>query len=561
MRLALVVLFLAACAEPAPVVPVEVPVVVPAPPVAEPLALPSGPAAITPSLAWSGGALHTLWQEPEGAGGEVWRVLYAQRREGAWSTPVELARGADVLANWADFPGMAVAPDGALVAHWMRSTADAYEPVWSRSTDGGATWTALPSPFPAGLPGERGFVSYAAEAEGLRVFWLDGRDAGGDHHGHGAGATALRTATLTGAVFSAEQVVDARVCDCCATDAVVAGGATRVVYRDRDEAERRDISVANLANQTWTAGGPLGAEGWRIEGCPVNGPAADARGADAVAAWFTGAGDDQAIRAAFSAAGGSFGEAVAVARAEVGARPIGRVDALLDADGTALVLWLSAEGEDGRVRLRRVARDGRLSPVVDLGASSTARAAGFPRLGWDGDRVVAAWTAPGGGNTALTFAPAFVPAVEAPLAARAATPVPTTLPAFEAMDLAGGTVRAADLRGRPLLLNLWATWCEPCRDELPVLQELAEKHPNLRVLAASVDGPGSAATVRKLAGRLAPKLTVLHPDGGLGAALGVSAVPQTWLFDAEQRLIWSSSGAFDVADPSFVAALARVGGG
>ncbi len=558
MRRSLLLIFLAACGEPAPVVPAEVPVVAPAPAVAEPLALPSGPAAITPSLAWAGGALHYLWQEPEGADGEVWRVLYAQRRGGGWSTPVELARGAELMANWADFPGMAVAADGALVAHWMRSTAEAYEPVWTRSTDGGATWLALPSPFPSGLPGERGFVSYAAEVEGLRVFWLDGRDAG-EHHGHGAGATALRTATLAGAVFAADQVIDARVCDCCATDAVVTGGSPRVVYRDRDEAEHRDIAAASLSGQTWTAGAPLGAEGWRIEGCPVNGPAADARGDDAVAVWFTGAGDDQAIRAAFSQ-DGRFGAPVAVATAEVGARPIGRVDALMDADGTALVTWLSAEGEDGRVRLRRVARDGRLSPVVDLGSSSTARAAGFPRLGWDGDRVVAAWTAPSGGNTALRFAPAFVSGVEAPLAERTATPAPTTLPAFEAVDLSGQPVRAADLRGRPVLLNLWATWCEPCRDELPALQELQHKHPSLRVLAVSVDGAGSAATVRKLAGRLAPKLTVLHPDGGLGAALGVSAVPQTFLFDGEHRLVWSSSGAFDVADPGFVAALARVGG-
>ena len=547
---------LGACGAPQPA---AVEVQAPTPPTAEPLALPSGPAAITPSLAWSGGTLHYLWQEPEDAGGEVWRALYAHRREGAWSAPVELARGVDLMASWADFPGLTVAPDGALVAHWLRSTPDAYEPVWARSTDGGATWASLSSPFPAGLPGERGFVSYAAEATGLRVFWLDGRDAG-EHHGHGAGATALRTATLTGAVFSPEQVIDARVCDCCATDAVTLGGAPRVLYRDRDEAERRDISSARWTGESWSAGSPLGAEGWRIEGCPVNGPAADARGEDVVSAWFTGAADDQAIRAAFSRRGGPFGAPIPVARAEVEARPIGRVDALLDADGTALILWLSAEGEDGRVRLRRVASDGRLSPAVDLGASSTARAAGFPRLGWDGEQVVAAWTAPGGGNNALRFAPAFVPAVEAPLAARAGAPAPSTLPAFEAMDLAGGTVRAADLRGRPLLLNLWATWCEPCREELPVLQELADKYPDLRVLAASVDGANSAAMVRKLAGRLAPKLQVLHPDGGLGAALGVSAVPQTWLFDAEQRLAWSSDGAFDAADPGFVAALARVGG-
>ena len=63
MRLSLLVLFLAACDEPAPVVPEAAPVVTPTPPTAELLALPSGPAAITPYLAWRGGTLHYLWQE------------------------------------------------------------------------------------------------------------------------------------------------------------------------------------------------------------------------------------------------------------------------------------------------------------------------------------------------------------------------------------------------------------------------------------------------------------------------------------------------------------------
>ena len=70
MRLSLLTLFLAACDEPAPVVPEAAPVVTPTPPTAELLALPSGPAAITPYLAWRGGTLHYLWQEPEGAGGK-----------------------------------------------------------------------------------------------------------------------------------------------------------------------------------------------------------------------------------------------------------------------------------------------------------------------------------------------------------------------------------------------------------------------------------------------------------------------------------------------------------
>lgn len=533
-----------------------------------PFALPSGNNSITPSFTTDGEDLLYVWQEPDGtiAAGEkpIWRVRFSRRQAGAWSVPVDLARGTDILANWADFPSVGVGRDGGLVAHWFRVTSDAYEFAMARSLDRGATWTSLPAPFPAGLSGERGFVSYAAEPEGLRVYWLDGRDIvhghSATHTGASAGATALRSARLGPTGFLPDELVDPRTCDCCSTDAVVAGGRSVVVYRDRYLGERRDIAAATSGAGGWSAGAPLGADGWVIHGCPVNGPAADALGDTVVTAWFTGADDRQSVRAAFSTdAGATFGTVANVVDANSDARPLGRVDVLLQPDGTALVVWLSAEGEDGRVRVRRLARDGRVGPSLAVGPSATARATGFPRLAWQGSQVVVAWTTPDQGNTAVSFDPALVAGVEGAIVSPdvASLPkIPKTLPPFELRDLSGVSVRADDLRGAPVLLNVWATWCGPCRDELPVLAKLQTEYPKLRVLALSVDGAGAGPAVRKMIEASAPGLVALHPDtAGLAARLGVSALPRTFLYDGSGALVWSSEGALREDDPALAAVL------
>jgi thiol-disulfide isomerase/thioredoxin len=67
--------------------------------------------------------------------------------------------------------------------------------------------------------------------------------------------------------------------------------------------------------------------------------------------------------------------------------------------------------------------------------------------------------------------------------------VPTTgrpVPAFQAMSLEGDTVSLADLVGSPVLLNLWATWCVPCRRETPYLQGVHERFGPRGLLASAV---------------------------------------------------------------------------
>jgi thiol-disulfide isomerase/thioredoxin len=71
----------------------------------------------------------------------------------------------------------------------------------------------------------------------------------------------------------------------------------------------------------------------------------------------------------------------------------------------------------------------------------------------------------------------------------------TQLPQVELKDLEGRTVRLQDFQGKPLIVNFWATWCGPCRHEIPMLNDLQKKYATsgLVIIAISVDEDGAAA--------------------------------------------------------------------
>jgi hypothetical protein len=159
-------------------------------------------------------------------------------------------------------------------------------------------------------------------------------------------------------------------------------------YRDRSEGEIRDISVARLLQGRWQAGGSVHADGWRIEGCPVNGPALASAGDQVALAWFTAVNEVGRVYLAFSRDGGaSFGVPI---RIDDG-RPIGRVDVEMLPDGSAVVLWL--EGRDGGATLqaRRARPDGRRGPATAVAGVSADRSSGHPRVVRSGSRLYFAW--------------------------------------------------------------------------------------------------------------------------------------------------------------------------
>ena len=119
-------------------------------------------------------------------------------------------------------------------------------------------------------------------------------------------------------------------------------------------------------------------------------------------------------------------------------------------------------------------------------------------------------------------------------------------PAAAFKDPDGGEASLADFRGKPLLLNLWATWCAPCVKELPTLDRLARGNQRLQVLAVSQDS-GPQPSVDAFLGKLeVPNLGAYHdPQMALSAELGAEVLPTTLLFDAEGREVWRYVGDLD----------------
>lgn len=122
-------------------------------------------------------------------------------------------------------------------------------------------------------------------------------------------------------------------------------------------------------------------------------------------------------------------------------------------------------------------------------------------------------------------------------------------PQLDALDMAGRRVTLADFKGRVLVLNFWASWCEPCRAEMPTLQQLPQVLGEDRVAVLAVnfkEGPRRIAQFTQAAGVTLP--VALDPQGDVARAWGVKVFPTTVLVDpggrARQRIRgevdWSS---------------------
>ena len=157
------------------------------------------------------------------------------------------------------------------------------------------------------------------------------------------------------------------------TDAAVTADGPIVVYRDRSDDEIRDISVSRLIDGKWSDPVPVHRDNWKIQACPVNGPAIDARGRDVVVAWFSAVGNQPKAFAAFSKdAGRSFGPPIRLD----GGVTLGRVDVVLLPDGSAIAGYIEQVEQRSQFRFRRIHGDGRAeAPSPWLASSRGAPAA------------------------------------------------------------------------------------------------------------------------------------------------------------------------------------------
>ena len=106
------------------------------------------------------------------------------------------------------------------------------------------------------------------------------------------------------------------------------------------------------------------------------------------------------------------------------------------------------------------------------------------------------------------------------------------IPDFELPRLGGGTVKMSELKGHPVLINYWTTWCPPCKEELPLLQARQDQYPDLVVLA--VDTDEEEPVVKAYIDQYGYTFTVLLDfDWEVERLLGVQAYPTTFFVDAD----------------------------
>ncbi|MDP6052393.1 MAG: sialidase family protein [Candidatus Latescibacteria bacterium] len=359
----------------------------------EPIASPAKQISGEPNLVvGEDGNTYLSWIEK--VDGAYHALRYAMFNGDGWSVPATVAEGKNWFVNWADIPSLAVLDDGTITAHWLERSDTlrySYDVKLAQSVDGRNTWTSPVTPHRDGTRTEHGFVSMLPWSDGgVLAVWLDGRNFANEKKDE-----VFRNMTLRAAVvdregrLSDEVELDARVCECCGTAAIKTAGGALVAYRDRSDANVRDISVVRWHNGHWSPPYTLYQDDWEINGCPVNGPALAADGERISAAWFTAAQDSARVQVILSDdEGATFSSPV---RVDDG-NPIGRVDLVMLEDGSSLVSWMENRDDDALLRIRRVHQDGQMDRAVTLATLSAARASGFPQMVRNRGTFLFAWT-------------------------------------------------------------------------------------------------------------------------------------------------------------------------
>lgn len=136
--------------------------------------------------------------------------------------------------------------------------------------------------------------------------------------------------------------------------------------------------------------------------------------------------------------------------------------------------------------------------------------------------------------------------------------VGATMPEYTAMGLDGSKFDLAAKRDKVVLVNVWATWCGPCRFEIPELQKLHEEYGprGFEVIGVSVDESG-VDSVKQFIGEQ-KKMTypvILDAEGKIANILQTSVLPTSILVDRSGKIVWKQVGAIEAKDAKLKKAL------
>lgn len=151
--------------------------------------------------------------------------------------------------------------------------------------------------------------------------------------------------------------------------------------------------------------------------------------------------------------------------------------------------------------------------------------------------------------------PVDVPAAKAAGMTKLVDSFPTEVPDEVFSDLDGGEYRLSDFKGKVLLVNFWATWCAPCREEMPSLQALQQQvdDENFKVLTIAA-GRNAPEGIRKFFEEegITDLPTMTDPRMGLARSMGVVGLPVSVVIDAEGREVARVPGEADWSIPAAV---------
>lgn len=128
------------------------------------------------------------------------------------------------------------------------------------------------------------------------------------------------------------------------------------------------------------------------------------------------------------------------------------------------------------------------------------------------------------------------------------------LPDFSLSDLTGRAVRLADQRGRVVLVNIWATWCPPCVEEMPSMEALYDKLPkgSFEILAVSIDAQGKGAVEPFMKKHKLTFPALIDPAGAIAVAYGATGVPESFIVDQNGILVRKVIGPIHWDSPAVI---------
>jgi hypothetical protein len=343
-----------------------------------------------PQLTASDRGVVLSWMEQKD---DVATLKFADLASDAWSPAKTVASDKKWFISDADVPTVMRMTDGTLVAATyplIDYQLEAYDLRLAYSKDEGKTWSKPIAPHHDKTKTQHGFASlFEMPDKSLGVVWLDGRDMELNKN-KDEGAMNVYFASFDSSwKQTAESAVNTRVCECCQTSAAITTDGPIVAFRDRTQDDIRDIHVTRVEQGKWTDPVSVHDDKWKIDACPVNGPAVAARGKDVVVAWFTALDDNGKAYAAFSHdSGRTWGNPIRLDDSAA----LGHVDVELLEDGSAVATWVEFVNERSQFRARKVLPSGERSKPVVIAGDGDARVSGYPHVTRRGSDLVFAWT-------------------------------------------------------------------------------------------------------------------------------------------------------------------------